>query len=123
MLRWPPFRLLRPRTLAEAARLLVEEGAGDPGPAGTEGEAGAAGPAAGTVRLVAGGTDLWPNMKRRHQRAETVVSLMGIPELAGIRDGGHGGHGAATAGPEDVRIGATTLLDDVARHPLIAGRY
>ena len=22
------------------------------------------------VRLVAGGTDLWPNMKRRHQRAE-----------------------------------------------------
>ena len=40
MLRLPPFRLLRPGTLAEAARLLVEEGAVE-----------------GGVRLVAGGTD------------------------------------------------------------------
>ena len=92
MLRLPPFRLLRPRTLDEALRLLVEEGAAEGRP----------------VRLVAGGTDLWPNMKRRHQRAATVVSLMGIPELTGVRNGG---------------IGATTLLDDVARHPLVAGRY
>jgi 4-hydroxybenzoyl-CoA reductase subunit beta len=95
MLRLPPFALLRPKTLAEAARLLVEEGAAEGLP----------------VRLVAGGTDLWPNLKRRHQQAAAVVSLMGVPELAGIRNG---------AG---VRIGATTLLDDVARHPLIAGRY
>jgi len=107
MLRLPPFRLLRPRTLAEAARLLAEEGAAHQRPPGEAGPAGQA----PEIRLVAGGTDLWPNMKRRHQRAETVVSLMGIPELAGIRDGGA------------VRIGATTLLDDVARHPLIAGRY
>jgi 4-hydroxybenzoyl-CoA reductase subunit beta len=116
MLRLPPFRLLRPRTLAEAARLLVEEGAGDqglPGPAG----------AAAPVRLVAGGTDLWPNMKRRHQRAETVVSLMGIPELAGIRNGGKEGHGGTDGQGGALRIGATTLLDDVARHPLVAGRY
>jgi 4-hydroxybenzoyl-CoA reductase subunit beta len=95
MLRLPPFKLLRPRTLEEAARLLVEEGASEGRP----------------VRLVAGGTDLWPNMKRRHQQAAAVVSLMGIPGLAGIRNGGA------------VRIGATTLLDDVARHPLIADRY
>ena len=30
---------------------------------------------------VAGGTDLYPNMKRRHQEPRTVISLMGIPEL------------------------------------------
>jgi 4-hydroxybenzoyl-CoA reductase subunit beta len=143
MLRLPPFRLLRPRTLAEAARLLVEEGAADQtavGPVGSAGTASSPAGSAGTappVRLVAGGTDLWPNMKRRHQRAAAVVSLMGVPELAGIRNGG----GAAASGPDApgrpdgpaadaapgadgaVRIGATTLLDDVARHPLVAGRY
>jgi 4-hydroxybenzoyl-CoA reductase subunit beta len=122
MLRLPPFRLLRPRSLDEAARLLVEEGA-------AEGR---------SVRLVAGGTDLWPNMKRRHQKAETVISLMGIPGLAGVHggsggSGANGGNGAAgkstgSGGAPDeeapaVRIGATTLLDDVARHPSIAGRY
>jgi 4-hydroxybenzoyl-CoA reductase subunit beta len=31
--------------------------------------------------FVAGGTDLYPNMKRRHQEPKTVISLMGIPEL------------------------------------------
>jgi len=30
---------------------------------------------------VAGGTDLYPNMKRRHQEPKTVISLMAIPEL------------------------------------------
>ena len=74
MLRLPPFRFLRPRSLDEAARLLVEEGAAEGMP----------------VRLVAGGTDLWPNMKRRHQKAETVISLMAIPALAGIRDAAPG---------------------------------
>jgi 4-hydroxybenzoyl-CoA reductase subunit beta len=129
MLRLPPFTLLRPRTLEEAARRLAEEGA-------AEGR---------TVRLVAGGTDLWPNMKRRHQQADTVISLMGVAGLAGVRDGaGDGGrNGAGGAGGDDgprnpdnprshrsqrsqrepLRIGATTLLDDVARHPLVAGRY
>src|SRR5438309_4033388 len=31
--------------------------------------------------FVAGGTDLYPNMKRRHQEPKTVISLMAIPEL------------------------------------------
>ena len=31
--------------------------------------------------FVAGGTDLYPNMKRRHQEPKTVISLMGIAEL------------------------------------------
>jgi 4-hydroxybenzoyl-CoA reductase subunit beta len=106
MLRLPPFKLLRPRKLAEAAAMLADEGA-------------AAGRA---VRLVAGGTDLWPNMKRRHQKAATVVSLMGIPGLAGIGNGRHHAGAGDEAGGE-VRLGATTLLDDVACSPLVAARY
>jgi 4-hydroxybenzoyl-CoA reductase subunit beta len=31
--------------------------------------------------FVAGGTDLYPNMKRRHQEPKTVISLMAIPDL------------------------------------------
>src|SRR6266446_3031164 len=39
--------------------------------------------------FVAGGTDLYPNMKRRHQEPRTVISLMGIPELRAVgRSGG-----------------------------------
>jgi 4-hydroxybenzoyl-CoA reductase subunit beta len=34
--------------------------------------------------FVAGGTDLYPNMKRRHQEPRTVISLMGIPELGQV---------------------------------------
>jgi 4-hydroxybenzoyl-CoA reductase subunit beta len=124
VLRLPPFKLLRPRTLDEAARMLAGEGAAAGQP----------------VRVVAGGTDLWPNMKRRHQRAATVVSLMGIPGLAGICEGSAsagagpvamaaaeasaaGAAPGAGSGDGPLRIGATTLLDDVARHPLVAGRY
>lgn len=90
MLRLPPFRFRIAKTLAEAADLL----------AGEE-----------QVRLVAGGTDLWPNMKRRHQKAQTVVSLMRIPGLAGIDVNG------------EIRIGATTLLDDIVRSEAIRSRY
>ncbi|HEX5758132.1 MAG TPA: FAD binding domain-containing protein [Thermoanaerobaculia bacterium] len=95
MLRLPRFRFLRPRSLAEAAAMLAGEGAGEGRP----------------VRLVAGGTDLWPNLKRRHQKAGTVVSLMAVPELAGIRANGA------------LHLGATTILDDLARHPAVRGRY
>ena len=91
MLRLPPFRLRQPKTLAEAAEILASEG-----------------PAA---RVVAGGTDLWPNMKRRHQKAETVVSLMGIRDLRGIRANGA------------IRIGATTTLTEVSAHPEIRSSY
>src|SRR5258708_2324169 len=32
---------------------------------------------------VAGGTDLYPNMKRRHQEPKTVISIMGVGDLSG----------------------------------------
>jgi 4-hydroxybenzoyl-CoA reductase subunit beta len=95
VLRLPQFRYIQAKSLEEAGAVLAGEGS-------AEGE---------TVRLVAGGTDLWPNMKRRHQKAQTVVSLMGIPGLDGIVANG------------EVRIGATTLLDDVARHPAVRQQY
>ena len=70
MLRLPSFTYLQPRTLKEALAMKA-----DAGPDGM---------------YVAGGTDLYPNMKRRHQEPRTVISLMGIPELAGceMRDAG-----------------------------------
>jgi len=61
MLRLPSFTYLQPKTLAEALRMKQ-----DAGPEGS---------------YVAGGTDLYPNMKRRHQEPKTVISLMGIAEL------------------------------------------
>ena len=67
MLRLPAFRYLEPKTLAEALAMKA-----DAGPEGM---------------YVAGGTDLYPNMKRRHQEPKTVISLMGIPELRRL-DGG-----------------------------------
>ena len=74
MLRLPPISLVTPSTLQEAVQALAD----------------------GHTRLVAGGTDLWPNMKRRHQKADKVVSLMSIPGLDTIDSGG-----------TDLRIGAT----------------
>ena len=61
MLRLPPFKYLRPETIAEALRMKS-----DCGPEGM---------------FVAGGTDLYPNMKRRQQTPRTVISVMDIPEL------------------------------------------
>jgi 4-hydroxybenzoyl-CoA reductase subunit beta len=90
MLRLPEFRFLQPKTLAEAAAIL----------AGEE-----------NVRVVAGGTDLWPNMKRRHQKAQTVVSLMRLPELRGIHANG------------ELRLGATTILSEIEMDPQVRERW
>src|SRR3989442_8862927 len=61
MLRLPTFRYLQPTSLSDALKMKA-----DAGPDGM---------------FVAGGTDLYPNMKRRHQEPKTVISFMGIPEL------------------------------------------
>lgn len=93
MMRLPTFVLHRPESLEQALALLdVSEG---------------------RVRCVAGGTDLWPNMKRRHQSADVVVSLGRVQELSGVR-GGPGG---------EVRIGAMTTLTDVAEDPVVREAY
>ncbi|HEX2164384.1 MAG TPA: FAD binding domain-containing protein, partial [Thermoanaerobaculia bacterium] len=94
MLRLPRFDYRPARTLAEAAAVLAGVGAAE-----------------GRARLVAGGTDLWPNMKRRHQSAEVVVGISNVRELAGIAVDG------------EVRLGATASLADVAAHAAVAERY
>jgi 4-hydroxybenzoyl-CoA reductase subunit beta len=70
MMRLPPFLYVAPTSVAEAVAALAAEGPG--------------------AQLVAGGTDLLPNMKRRHQMPETLVSVRRIDALRGIawaRDG------------------------------------
>ena len=68
MLRLPRFQLATPATLDEAAHLLRDHGAAeqDPAKTGTPGL---------RVMLVAGGTDLYPNMKRRQFTPAVVISL------------------------------------------------
>jgi len=61
MIRLPWFEFRAPRSLAEAAKILAGEGP--------------------QAMLLAGGTDLIPNMKRRHQTPKTLVSLRGVKEL------------------------------------------
>lgn len=73
MLRLPWFEYRAPRSVAEAAKILAGEG-----------------PAA---MLVAGGTDLLPNMKRRHQSPKVLVSLKGIEELRRV----NGSYGAGVS--------------------------
>jgi 4-hydroxybenzoyl-CoA reductase subunit beta len=62
---------------------------------------------------VAGGTDLWPNMKRRQMTPATVIALSRIKEIAEIRMADDGG----------LTIGAGASLEAVARHPLVRAKY
>jgi 4-hydroxybenzoyl-CoA reductase subunit beta len=61
MLRLPWFEHRAPRSVAEAAKILAGEGP--------------------RAMLIAGGTDLLPNMKRRHQAPQVLVSLQQVDEL------------------------------------------
>src|SRR5437867_8979539 len=92
MLRLPSFTYLQPKALQEALAMKA-----DAGPDGM---------------YVAGGTDLYPNMKRRHQEPRTVISLMGVPELAecGVRNAECG-------------IGPCVTLTALADHPTIRRDY
>jgi 4-hydroxybenzoyl-CoA reductase subunit beta len=89
----PAFKLKQPTTLDEAARILVGEGP--------------------TARLAAGGTDLFPNLKRRHQKAGVVVSLGSVadPSFGRIESNG------------DLHLGAMARLSDIERHPDVVARY
>jgi 4-hydroxybenzoyl-CoA reductase subunit beta len=63
--------------------------------------------------LVAGGTDLYPNMKRRQFEPRTLVGLRGIGALRGVR-------GSAREG---LTIGAATTLTAVSLHPEVGRSY
>ena len=71
MLRLPAFELLRPSTLAEALVMVADHGP--------------------RAVIMAGGTDLLPNMKHELETPPTLISLSAVGELSGIcreTDGG-----------------------------------
>jgi len=93
MMRLPKFEYRVPRSVVEAVKII-----GDVGP---------------TAQFVAGGTDLYPNMKRRQQTPRTVISVMRLAELNQIIGEGKSG----------VRIGASMTLTDIIEHPIIKRDY
>ena len=89
MLRLPEFNYIQPRTLKQAAKALA-----DLGP---------------DAMLVAGGTDVYPKMKRGQFTPRNLISLRTLRELRGIRQNNDG-----------LWIGAGESLTTVSQHRLIA---
>ena len=92
-MRLPKFEYRTPQTIADAVKIMA-----DVGP---------------TAQFVAGGTDLYPNMKRRQQMPQTVISVMRLRELNQIT--GDGSHG--------LRIGASVILTDICENEIINRDY
>ena len=93
MMRLPPFRYLAPVSVTDAVKLMADHGP--------------------EAMLVAGGTDLYPNMKRGQFEPSVLVGLRGVRDLAGVRTSASGG----------LAIGAGTTLTAVSRHAQVRGRY
>jgi 4-hydroxybenzoyl-CoA reductase subunit beta len=93
MMRLPKFTYRVPREISDAVKMM-----GDAGPEG---------------QFVAGGTDLYPNMKRRQQTPQTVISVMRLNDLHQITGDGKTG----------MRIGASVTLTDICEHPIINRDY
>ena len=91
MIRLPPFRYLAPRSVEEAVAMKAEHGR--------------------EAMYVAGGTDLYPNMKRRQFEPQVLIGLCGLEELRGVSNGG------------GFTIGAGTTLSEVANHPQVQRQY
>ena len=92
MIRLPRFVYRAPRTVAEAADLLAAP--------------------AGDAMILAGGTDLLPNMKRRQQTPRTLVALGRIAELRQHTNGSAIGDARRGNGH---RIGAGLTLSTLVR--------
>src|SRR5947207_12942555 len=93
MLRLPDFAFKRPESAREAAAILAGEGS--------------------KAMVVAGGTDLWPKMKRRQMEPRVVVGLRHLPELRSVT-------GSPAVG---MTLGANLTLRELERHPLLLDRY
>ncbi len=91
MLRLPAFRYVPAKTAREAAQILADHGP--------------------EAMAVAGGTDLYPNMKRRQFEPKVLVGLRGIEGSTGISANG------------GLRLGAMATLTEVAEHPLVNRRW
>jgi 4-hydroxybenzoyl-CoA reductase subunit beta len=93
MLRLPRFSYLQPGSVAEAVRILAEHGS--------------------RAKLVAGGTDLLPKMKRGQMEPEILVGLGHLAELRQVRATEDGGFD----------IGAGVTLSEVIDHPHLGAAY
>ncbi len=89
----PEFKVLRPRTTADAIALLAEH--------------------AGNIRILAGGTDLLPSMQQKLFEPQYVLDIRRIAELKGIRP----------QPDRAVEIGALTPLTDIERSDVLRSRY
>ncbi len=97
MMRLPHFEYHAPTTVREAAELLA---------------------APGGAMLVAGGTDLLPNMKRRQQAPPTLIGLRRITELRSIRSG------ASRLGLRDgMTVGAGVTLTELVHDARVRESY
>jgi 4-hydroxybenzoyl-CoA reductase subunit beta len=95
VLRLPPFRYQSPKSLRQALALKA-----DAGPEGA---------------FVAGGTDLYPNMKRRQVTPKVVISLAGVRALA---------RAPSLSTAEGVcTVGSMVTLSALAEHHLIQRHY
>jgi len=91
MIRLPRFQYRAPGTIDQAAEILAGEGK--------------------RAMLVAGGTDVLPNMKRRQQVPQTLISLRHVDELRRIGNG------------SGLTLGAGLTLTDVVRDRDVMERY
>src|SRR5438105_11202883 len=89
----PEFKLVRPRTTAEAVSLLAQHGP--------------------DAQVVAGGTDLIPSMRQRLFEPKFVLDIRGIAELRGIRELQDG----------SLEIGALTTVREIENSEVIRSRY
>jgi 4-hydroxybenzoyl-CoA reductase subunit beta len=103
MLRLPHFRMVEPTTWTEAAKLLREHGA-----AGSDI---ASGTSNVPVMLIAGGTDLFPNMKRRQFTPQVLISLGRVKGAREISNG------------SGLHIAAGATLTEVASDPTVRAKY
>ncbi len=92
MMRLPEFRYVAPSSVDEAARALADHAPGD-------------------AMLLAGGTDLLPNMKRRQQTPKTLVALRRIEALRAMSNG------------KGLTLGAGVTLTDLAADPRVRHAY
>jgi len=92
MLRLPEFNYIQPRSLKQATKALADLGS--------------------DAMLVAGGTDVYPKMKRGQFTPRHLISLRALRELKGIRQN-----------PEGLWIGAGESLTTVSNHRLIAKHF
>ena len=91
MMRAPRFRYHAAKSVRDAVAALADGGPG--------------------AMLLAGGTDLVPNMKRRQQVPELVIGIRGIGKLRRIANG------------EGLTLGACATLTEVAEHRKVRKGY